>query len=58
MRRGCTDAVVLGETQLLGLHLENQALNVDETGVSVSFTHTSPGPHIPSPLLALLASLS
>lgn len=49
---------MLGETQLLGLHLETQALYVDETGVSVLFTHTSPGLRIPSPPLSLLASLS
>lgn len=46
---GCTDAVVLGETQLLGLHLETQALYVDETGVSVLFTHTPPGPRSTHP---------
>lgn len=62
---GRTDVVVLGETQLLGLHLETQALYVDETGVSVSFilTHTYTHTHrlalvsLP-PFLALLASLS
>lgn len=47
-----TDAVVLGETQLFGLHLETRALYVDETGVYVLFTRTSPGPRIPpTPLL-------
>lgn len=36
---GSTDVVVLGETQLLGFHLETQALYNDEN-VSVLFTHT------------------
>lgn len=35
-----------GETQLLGLHLQTRALYVDETGVSVLFTRTSPGPRV------------
>lgn len=48
-----------GKLSCQGLHPETQALYVDETSVSVSFTHTSPGPHLlPPPLLALLASLS
>lgn len=45
---GSTDAVVLGETQLLGFHLETQALYNDEN-VSVLFTHTHISPILPPP---------
>lgn len=56
---GCPDAVVLGETQLLGLHLETQGLYVDENAVSVSFHQLIPtNPPNSPPTRTLLASLS